>query len=74
MKVRLLTCEAVRPDKRAIAKAFEEYAVLSAAEAGEQASFLIEGSEIELDINPAQQSSAFRAFRKHQIDYEIAED
>ena len=73
MQIRLLSCDAVRPDRRAIAQAFEEYALLSPADAREQTSFLLEGSEIELDIDDAHQSSAFRAFRKHQIEYEIVE-
>ena len=74
MTIRLLSCDAPRPDRRAIAKAFEEYAHLSPADANEQAGFLIEGSDIELDVSDANISSAYRAFRKHQIDYEIVED
>lgn len=74
MTIRLLSCDAPRPDKRAIAKAFEEYAMLSPGDATEQVSFLLEGSDIELDINDAHQSSAIRAFRKHSIDYELVED
>jgi len=46
---------------------------MSDGDATEQTGFLLEGSEIELDIADNHQSSAFRAFRKHQIDYEIVE-
>lgn len=73
MTIRLLSCDAPRPDRRAIASAFAEYANLSPADANEQAGFLIEGSDIELEVSDANVSSAYRAFRKHQIDYEIVE-
>ena len=74
MKIRLLSCDAPRPDRRAIAKALEEYALLDAPDATEQTGFLLEGSEVELDVIDANVSSAYRAFRKHQIDYEIVEE
>lgn len=73
MKIRLLSCGGVRPDRRAIAQAFEAYALLDPADAREQTEFLLEGSEVELDIDDAHQSSAFRALRKHQIEYEMVE-
>ena len=73
MQIRLLSCDAVRPDRRAIAQALEEYALLSPADAREQVGFLLEGSEVDVDVDDAHQSSAFRAFRKHQIEYEIVE-
>ena len=62
-----------RPDKRAIAKVFEEHAMLDRGDATEQTGFLLEGSEVELEISDANVSSAYRAFRKHDIDYEIVE-
>ena len=74
MTVRLLSCNAHRPDKRAIAKVFEEHAMLSPGDAAEQVGFLLEGSEVELEVSDANVSSAYRAFRKHDIDYEIVED
>ncbi len=74
MQVRLLSCAAPRPDRRAIAAALAEYALLDPSEAAEQTGFLIEGSEIELDISDAATSSAFRAFRKYGVEYEIVED
>lgn len=73
MLVRLLSCSATRPDRRAISKVIEEYAKMSASEASEQAGFLLEGSELELEVSDANLSSAYRAFRKHDIDYEIVE-
>ncbi len=73
MTVRLLSCSAHKPDRRAIAKVFEEHAALSSGDATEQAGFLLEGSEIELEVMDANVSSAYRAFRKHDIDYEIVE-
>ncbi len=73
MLVRLLSCSAIRPDRRAIGKVLEEYAELSSGEAAEQAGFLLEGSELELEVSDANLSSAYRAFRKHDIEYEIVE-
>lgn len=71
MKLLLTQCNAARPDKRAIAKVLEEYAMLSTGDATEQMSFLLEGSEIEVDFSDAQISTVYRLLRKHDIDYDI---
>jgi len=71
MKLLLTQCNASRPDKRAIAKVLEEYAMLSKGDASEQTGFLIEGSEIEIDFTDAQISTVYRLMRKHDIDYDI---
>ncbi len=73
MLIRLLSCSAHKPDRRAIAKVFEAYAALSPGDANEQAGFLLEGSEIDLEVDDDHLSSAYRALRKHDIDYEIVE-
>ena len=74
MHIRLLSCSGHKPDRRAIAKVLEEYAALSNSEASEQAGFLLEGSALDLEVDDAHLSSAYRAFRKHDIEYEIVED
>lgn len=71
MKLLLTQCNAARPDKRAIAKVLEEYAMLDKGDATEQMSFLLEGSEIEIDFSDAQISTVYRLLRKHDIDYDI---
>ena len=72
MIITLLSCDAAKPDRRAIAKTIEEISTLSAADAREQADFLLEGSEIEIEIS-GPTSSAFRALRKLDIDYSLEE-
>ena len=71
MKLLLTQCNAPRPDKRAISKILEDYAMLSKGDATEQMSFLLEGSEIEIDFSDAQVSTVYRLLRKHDIDYDI---
>ena len=71
MQLRLLSCSAHKPDRRAIAKVLEEFAGMSPGEASEQTGFLLEGSELDIDVTDDHLSSAYRAFRKHDIEYEI---
>ncbi len=72
MNIKLISCDAARPDKRAIAKMLEEIALgVSGYEATEMAEFLIDGSEVEIEISGKNTSSAFRALRKLEIDYEM---
>ena len=73
MKIQLTSCDAARPDKRAIAKMLEEYADnMSPGDAIEQTEFLLEGSPIDIEVS-GNEGSAYRAFRKLDIDYEIVE-
>lgn len=73
MKIQLLSCDAPRPDRRAISKMLEEYADdMDSSTATEQTGFLLEGSEIEIEVS-GNSGSAFRAFRKLSIDYQIME-
>lgn len=71
MIVKIIACNAHKPDRRAIAKLLEEYGGLSSGDAAEQAGFLLEGSEIDLEIAEDHLSSAYRALRKLDIDYQI---
>lgn len=71
MKLNLLSCDAQRPDRRAIAKCIEE--VSSNADASlsrELTDILLEGDPVEIEVG-ANTSSAFRSLRKLSIDYEI---
>ena len=71
MKIQLLSCDAIRPDQRAITKMLEEISSgVGNSEARELASILIDGTPIDIEVT-SNTSSAFRALRKLAIDYEI---
>jgi len=73
MKIQLLSCDAVRPDRRAIAKMLVETADdMDQSTATEMTDNLLEGSEVEIEVS-FNESSAYRALRKLNIDYEIVE-
>jgi len=72
MKINLLSCSAIRPDKRAIAKMLEEIAVgVGAYDAQDIIEFLLEGSPAEIEVEDKSTSSAFRSLRKFDIEYEL---
>lgn len=72
MKINLLSCDAARPDKRAIAKMLEEIALgIDASLARELTDILIDGSPIDIEVDEKNTSSSFRAIRKLSIDYEL---
>lgn len=74
MEIKLLTCDAHRPDKRAIAKMFEEIAQgVDGSLARELTDILLDGSPVEIEVDDKTVSSAYRALRKQGIDYEIVE-
>lgn len=73
MKLNLLSCDAQRPDKRAIAKCLQEVAGMDQSLSTELTSILLEGDMIEIEIDGKNTSSAYRALRKLSIDYEIVE-
>ncbi len=74
MKIRLLSVDAQRPDRRAIAKVIEEHADgIDSGTATEYTGYLLEGSPIDIEVSD-NESSAFRALRKNDIDYEIIEE
>lgn len=74
MKLSLLSCDAPRPDRRAIAKCITE--ISSNVDPGlsnELTDILLEGDPVEIEMDDKNSSSAFRALRKLSIDYEIME-
>jgi len=74
MKLNLLSCDAQRPDRRAMAKCFTEYSVnMDSATANELTDILLEGDSVEIEVEANYSNSALRALRKLDIDYEIIE-
>ena len=72
MKINLLSCDAQRPDRRAIAKCIAEFATdISDSLSNEFTGILLEGDTVDFDIDDNNSGSALRAFRKLSIDYEI---
>lgn len=73
MKLQLLTCDAQRPDKRAIANGILEIAGIPISQANLLTEILLEGDAVDIEINDAQTATGLRALRKLQIDYKIVE-
>ncbi len=74
MKLNLLSCDAMRPDRRAIARCITEFSsIMDESLSNELTDILIEGDAIEVEIADRNSSSALRALRKLSIDYEIVE-
>lgn len=74
MKIQVTECTAPRPDRRAIAQAFEVIGDdVDAALATELTGYLLEGSPVELEIS-FNESSAYRTLRKLSLEYEIVEE
>ncbi|WP_375238652.1 hypothetical protein [Aurantibacter sp.] len=74
MKINLLSCEAPRPDRRAITKCIAEMANnVSDSLAKEFTDILLEGDTIDIEIEDKNSASDLRALRKLSIDYEIIE-
>ena len=72
MKLNLLSCDAQRPDKRAIAKCIMDISSnLDASLSNELTDILLEGDIVEIELEDKNSRSAFRALRKLSIDYEI---
>lgn len=72
MKLKLLSCDAQRPDKRAIAKCIAEISIgINESLASELTGYLLEGDAIDLETEDRTSGSALRALRKLSIDYEI---
>jgi hypothetical protein len=75
MKINLLSCDAPRPDRRAIAKCITEIASnVSDSLAKEFTDILLEGDAVDIEIEDKNSASDLRALRKLDIDYEIVED
>ncbi|WP_452227894.1 MULTISPECIES: hypothetical protein [unclassified Lacinutrix] len=74
MKLNLLSCDAQRPDKRAIAKCIAEVATnISESLSHELTDILLEGDAVDIEVLDKNSGSALRSFRKLDIDYEIIE-
>ncbi len=71
MTIQLLSCDAPKPDKRAIIKMFVEVAGMDNYTAAESTDILLDGDPVEIEVSDKTTSSAFRAIRKVDIDYEI---
>ncbi len=74
MKLNLLSCDAQRPDKRAIANCLAAISTdIDDSLASELTNILLEGDQIDIEVDDKNVSSAYRALRKLSIDYEIVE-
>ena len=74
MIIQLLSCNAQRPNARAISKMLEEIAQdMDAYSARESTDILLNGTAIEIEVADKTSGSAFRAIRKLGIEYEIME-
>ncbi|MEP2239851.1 MAG: hypothetical protein ABJI22_15890 [Maribacter sp.] len=74
MKLNLLSCDAPRPDKRAIVQCISEISPnMSNSLASELTSILLEGDAVDIEVDDKNSGSALRALRKLSIDYEIIE-
>lgn len=74
MKLHLLSCDAKRPGKRAIANCIYEIAAdMDSGLANELTDILLEGDQVDIEVMDKNSSSAFRALRKLEVDYEIVE-
>lgn len=74
MNLNLLSCDAQRPDKRAIAKCMLEISsTMTPSLANELTEILLEGDAVDIAVDDKDSGSALRALRKLAIDYEIIE-
>lgn len=72
MKLNLLSCDAHRPDRRAIANCINEIAMnMDSSLSSELTDILLEGDPVDIEVEDKNTSSSFRALRKLGIDYEI---
>ena len=73
MTIKLLSCGQDRPDRRAITRTISDIADdVDHNLASEFTDILLEGSPVEIEVS-FNESSAYRALRKADIDYEIVE-
>jgi len=74
MKINLLSCDAQRPDKRAIAKCIAEVSSnIDESLSKELTDILLEGDAVDIEMEDRKSGSGLRALRKLSIDYEIIE-
>ncbi len=74
MKLNLVSCDAQRPDKRAITNCITEISSnIDESLSKELTYILLEGDTVEIEIEDRNSGSSLRALRKLNIDYEIIE-
>ena len=74
MKLNLLSCDAQRPDRRAIANCITEISPnINGSLSNELTNILLEGDAVDIEVDDKNSGSALRALRKLSIDYEIIE-
>ena len=74
MKLNLLSCDAQRPDRRAIAKCMVEISSnIGGSLANELTEILLEGDAVDIEVDDKNTASALRSLLKLNIDYEILE-
>ncbi|WP_179320670.1 hypothetical protein [Winogradskyella helgolandensis] len=74
MKLNLLSCDAQRPDKRAIANCITEISIHgNASLSNELTEILLDGDAVDIEVGDKNSGSALRALRKLDVDYEIVE-
>ena len=74
MKLNLVSCDAQRPDKRAIASCIAEISLnISESLSHELTDILLEGDAVDIEVEDKNSGSALRALRNLSIDYEIIE-
>tara|TARA_B100000809_G_scaffold222282_2_gene231154 strand:+ start:181 stop:405 length:225 start_codon:yes stop_codon:yes gene_type:complete len=74
MKLNLLSCDAQRPDRRAISKCIVEISSnIGESLSNELTDILLEGDAVDIEIDDKNSGSALRSLRKLSIDYEIIE-
>lgn len=74
MKLNLLSCDAQRPDRRAISKCITEISSHgNESLSNELTDILLEGDAVDIEVEDKNSGSALRALRKLSIDYEIIE-
>tara|TARA_R110002073_G_scaffold982_2_gene7217 strand:+ start:482 stop:706 length:225 start_codon:yes stop_codon:yes gene_type:complete len=74
MKLNLLSSDAQRPDRRAIANCIAEISSnIDASLSNELTDMLLEGDAVDIEVEDKNSGSALRVLRKLNIDYEIIE-
>jgi hypothetical protein len=72
MKLNLLSCDGLRPDKRAIAKCIVEISTnINESLSNELTNILLDGDAVDIEIDNKNSGSSLRSLRKLNIDYEI---
>lgn len=74
MKLNLLSCDAPRPDKSAIAQCIVAISLnVNQSLANELTDIILEGDVVDIEVADKDTASALRALRKLDIEYQIIE-